>query len=123
MLLLHVRYIFPDYQASYACTFNYATLYCPNERSISLSSAHYGVYSSTCDDSCCTASDADCTESMQDTFPIDWQALVEECEGKSHCSVQNLGRAMSSCGGEPVLSDYVFVTYNCSGGTNILISC
>lgn len=103
-------------RTSLACTFDYVTLVCDNNQTISLQSAFYGSFATECVEGCCAESADDCRESLQEEFPVDWSELLSACQDKTWCQVENLGRAMASCPGGTTPTDYVTVTYTCSGG-------
>ena len=101
-------------QAGFACVLDYATLYCPNERTINIDSAFYGSYATPCNTSCCVATSDDCTESIQGTAPVEWEALLLMCQGQEICSVENAGRVLTTCNNSP--NNYLIITYSCLPG-------
>ena len=106
----------------YSCTFDDTLLYCASG-SIRIESAVYGHYATECQasTSCCQVDqNNDCTESIEDNFPVDWDDLRSKCDGQTSCSVENLGRAML-CNGQAVGSNYAMVLYNCSEGKYLVL--
>ena len=60
----------------HACEGDTVTLQCSDPTStISVLLGEYGRYATTCDDSCCTPADSDCTENMDASNPTEWQNL------------------------------------------------
>ena len=107
-----------DSQAGFACDLDIVTLFCADNKTINISSAHFGVYANECTTSCCAASSGDCTESLETTAPIYWESLLETCQNQTFCQFEHPGRSLASC--EPnVSSDYIVVTYTCSPGTKL----
>ena len=104
-----------DSQAGFACDLDIVTLYCADDKTIDIESAYYGVYADACDVDCCGATSADCTESLEETAPVDWTVLLAGCQNRTFCQFEHPGRTLSSCN-ENVCSDYVIVTYTCQPG-------
>ena len=105
-----------DSQAGFACALDLVTLYCADNKTIDIESAHYGVYADACDASYCAATSADCTESLEETAPVDWAVLLAACQNQTFCQFQHPGRALESCTSD-IYSDYVIVSYTCQPGT------
>ena len=103
-----------DSQIGFACDLDIVTLFCADNKTIDISSAYYGVYAEACPSDCCAAAAADCTEDVETTAPLDWQDLVNICQNQTFCQFEHPGRSLGSC--EPVLSDYIIVSYACLPG-------
>ena len=105
-----------DSQVGFACDRDLVTLYCADNKTINIESAHYGVYADACDVRCCGATSADCTESLEETAPGDWLLLTAACQNQTFCQVEHPGRWLDSCPDDDY-SDYIVVTYKCQPGT------
>ena len=112
-----------DSQAGFACDLDIVTLYCADNKTINIESAHYGVYADACDIDCCAAVPSDCTESLEETAPVDWTVLLAECQNQTFCQFEHPGRSLSTCPQGPgVDSDYVIVSYACAPGKHATVA-
>ena len=63
---------------------------------------------------CCVATSDDCTESIQETAPVEWEALLLLCQGQEICSVENAERVLTTCDNSP--NNYLIINYSCLPG-------
>ena len=103
----------------FQCTFSNITLSCPNDQTISMESAIYGLYgyTSTQNDLTCKPPhyNADCTEEMSQNSPGDWYLVQELCNGRNTCTFPARAGPVTSCG-NVAGSEYTSVVYQCMQG-------
>ena len=108
-----------DTYGRFQCSFNQLVLTCPENQTILLESAYFGLYgyTSTQEDLTCKPPHytSDCTEPMFTNSPGDWLILQELCNGENSCSYTTQAGLMTSCG-EVVGADYTDVRYQCLSG-------
>ena len=69
-------FIHLDSFTTFGCDLDWMDLYCPENQTISLTSAYYGQYYYDCSSSCCAPHPwDDCSELMQQYAPVDWLYL------------------------------------------------
>ena len=100
--------------AGFTCDLGIMSLLCTDGETIDIESAYYGINADECASECCPAAPGDCTESLEETAPLDWTALLALCQGQRFCQFEHPGRSLASCPG-PVDSDYIVVSYTCQG--------
>ena len=111
--------IFSDINSVYGCYEDTMSLSCSSNRTIFITSAHYGQFLETCSHSgieCCPPNPMDdCSESVESGSPQDWIALKALCDNQTSCEFINQGGYVGSC---PDTSrvDYMTVNYQCLPG-------
>ena len=97
---------------SFACASDVVTLSCPNNRTIFVTSAYYGMHHIACDDCCPPNPQHDCTVLIADHRPSDWLAIKTLCDNQTSCEFENFGSIIDDCE-EGYTSDYGQLFYDC----------
>ena len=78
-----------------------------------VASAYYGQFYEPCNTDCCVPDvDTDCSESVEENSPGDWELLTSQCNHENYCEISNGGGIMQSC--TPTIVDYLLINYNCT---------
>ena len=99
---------------AFACTLGNVTIACPNNRTIVMTSAVYGLFdspNSECSGCCAPNPQYDCTELVEENSPADWLAIQALCDGQELCQFETPGTALGDCSSQ--LSDYMQLFYDC----------
>ena len=104
--------------SSLGCYSDVLSLSCPNDRTINVSSAYYGMYDEMCDEGCCTPHQDDCSESMAENSIGEWIILKYRCDNQTDCTYTHEGALINECEDQYV-ADYLQVFYSCLPGEYI----
>ena len=98
---------FADHYTAIGCVDDLINLSCPGNTTIILSNAIYGYYAFDCAIGCCPPSpSADCSGSVNASYPEDWAYLAYTCEGKNSCNYEYKGRNLDYCDAT-LIADYM----------------
>ena len=82
-----------------ACLNNVMTLSCLNDRTITVTKAHWGQYNLARDEgTCCAPNPAyDCTVDMETVEPTVFELIKLECDGQQSCDLDFIAYEVNEC--------------------------